>query len=192
MLTSPASALCFETQRRAQRGTSAFVACGQHRTTSSARTGNQQPLFSALHLSRHAARASFARLRGSCRLGAFFYIAMAKLIGFLVHQHIFHGGTPTPNGARPNPSLKRSANGSPPGPVCRAGALASARAWRATVVSRLAHTLGLASPPSQARHRSLKFRGAHRTGRVLSQRSASNSGSYLAVRTRVSHWRGQL
>ena len=44
---------------------------------------------------------------------------------------------------RPNPSLKRSANGSPPGPVGGAVAFSTARAWRATVVSRLAHTLGL-------------------------------------------------
>ena len=49
----------------------------------------------------------------------------------------------SPNAARPNPSLKRSANGSPPGPVQGAGPFSSARAWRATVVSRLAHTLGV-------------------------------------------------
>ena len=42
----------------------------------------------------------------------------------------------------PNPSLKRSANGSPPGPVRGAIAFSTARAWRATVVSRLARTLG--------------------------------------------------
>ena len=43
----------------------------------------------------------------------------------------------------PNPSLKRSANGSTPGPVSGAGAFSTARAWRATVVARLAHTLGI-------------------------------------------------
>ena len=43
---------------------------------------------------------------------------------------------------RPNPSLKRSANGSPPGPVRGAVAFSTARAWRATAVSRLALTLG--------------------------------------------------
>ena len=42
----------------------------------------------------------------------------------------------------PNPSLKRSANGSPPGPVRGAVAFSTARAWRATVGSRLARTLG--------------------------------------------------
>ena len=51
---------------------------------------------------------------------------------------------------RPNPSLKRSANGSPPGPVSGAGAFSTARAWRATVVSRLAHTLGLTKTKSCA------------------------------------------
>ena len=73
----------------------------------------------------------------------------------------------------PNPSLKRSANGSPPGPVGGAGAFSTARAWRATVVSRLAHTLGLACPPSQARHHSLKFNSARSAGQVLSWLSVS-------------------
>ena len=52
-------------------------------------------------------------------------------------------GIPSSHGARPNPSLKRSANGSTPGPVSGAGAFSTARAWRATVVARLAHTLGV-------------------------------------------------
>ena len=69
MLTSAASAPCFETQ---QRGTSAFVAYGKHCTASSDSAGSKQPLFSAHHLSWHSARTSFAKLRGSCRLGAFF------------------------------------------------------------------------------------------------------------------------
>ena len=53
--------------------------------------------------------------------------------------------------ARPNPSLKRSANGSPPGPVGGAVAFSTARAWRATVASRLAHTLGLTKTKPCAR-----------------------------------------
>ena len=128
MPTFTGSSPFFETQRRAQRGTSALVACGQHRTTSTASESNQQPLFSAHHPSWHAARASFAKIRGSCRLGALFYIAGAKLVGFLVHQHKLRGGHPPPNTARPNPSLKRSANGSPPGPVGGAVAFSTARA----------------------------------------------------------------
>ena len=63
--------------------------------------------------------------------------------GFRVLQLGASSGLPALHGARPNPSLKRSANGSPPGPVNGAGAFSTARAWRATVVSRLAHTLGL-------------------------------------------------
>ena len=49
-----------------------------------------------------------------------------------------------PRELMPNPSLKRSANGSPPGPVRGAVAFSSARAWRAAVVARLARTLGVA------------------------------------------------
>ena len=48
-----------------------------------------------------------------------------------------------PRELMPNPSLKRSANGSPPGPVRGAVAFSTARAWRATAGSRLARTLGL-------------------------------------------------
>ena len=47
---------------------------------------------------------------------------------------------------RSNPSLKRSANGRPPGPVWRyavRGTFSPARAWRPAVVARLARTLGL-------------------------------------------------
>ena len=56
--------------------------------------------------------------------------------------------------ARPNPSLKRSANGRPPGPVWRyavRGTFSPARAWRPAVVARLARTLGhtLAAAPLQ-------------------------------------------
>ena len=43
----------------------------------------------------------------------------------------------------PNPSLKRSANGSPPGPVRGAIAFSTARAWRPAAVARLARTLGI-------------------------------------------------
>ena len=48
-----------------------------------------------------------------------------------------------PHELMPNPSLKRSANGSPPGPVRGAVAFSTARAWRPAVVARLARTLGL-------------------------------------------------
>ena len=48
-----------------------------------------------------------------------------------------------PRELMPNPSLKRSANGSPPGPVRGAVAFSTARARRATVVARLARTLGV-------------------------------------------------
>ena len=88
--------------------------------------------------------------------------------GFRVLQLGASSGLPALYGARPNPSLKRSANGSPPGPVRGAGAFSTARAWRATVVSRLACTLGLAFPPPQARHHSLKFSSARSAGQVLS------------------------
>ena len=71
MPTAAGSSPFVEIQQRAQRGTSAFVACGQQRRVSSARAGSKQPLFSAQHLSRHAAQANFAKLRGSCMLGAF-------------------------------------------------------------------------------------------------------------------------
>ena len=94
-------------------------------------------------------------------------------------------GIPSSHGARPNPSLKRSANGSPPGPARGAGAFSTARAWRATVVSRLAHTLGLACPPSQARHHSLRFSSARSAGQVLSRLSASTSGSGAACEARA-------
>ena len=43
--------------------------------------------------------------------------------------------------AWPNPSLKRSANGRPPGPVWRYATFSPARAWRPAVVARLARTL---------------------------------------------------
>ena len=59
-------------------------------------------------------------------------------------------GPPALRGARPNPSLKRSANGSPPGSVRGAVAFSTARAWRATVVARLARTLGLATATASA------------------------------------------
>ena len=62
---------------------------------------------------------------------------------FRVLQLEASSGLPALRGARPNPSLKRSANGSPPGPACGEVAFSTVRAWRATVVSRLAHTLGL-------------------------------------------------
>jgi hypothetical protein len=44
--------------------------------------------------------------------------------------------------ARPNHSLKWSANGLPPGPVCGCGHFSTARAWRQAVVAHLAQTLG--------------------------------------------------
>ena len=121
-----------------------------------------------------------------------FFLAGAKLVGFLVHQHTLHGGHPPQNGARPNPSLKRSANGSPPGPVSGAGAFSTARAWRATVVSRLAHPLGLACPPSQARQRPLRLSSARSAGQVLSGLSASTSGSGLACEAPAPHRSVQL
>ena len=86
-------------------------------------------------------------------------------------------GIPSSHGARPNPSLKRSANGSPPGPVRGAVTFSTARAWRATVVSRLAHTLGLACQPSPHRHRFLRLSGARSAGQVLSWLTVSFSSS---------------
>ena len=44
--------------------------------------------------------------------------------------------------ARPNPSLKRSANSTRPGLAVR-GTFSPARAWRPVVVARLARTLGV-------------------------------------------------
>ena len=97
MPTFSASSPLFWAERRAQIGTKAFVACGQHRTTSSASASNQQPLFSAHHLSWRAAPASFAKPCGSCRLGAFFLHCRARLFGFLVQQHLLRGGLPPQN-----------------------------------------------------------------------------------------------
>ena len=112
--------------------------------------------------------------------------------GFRVLQLGASSGLPAFRGARPNPSLKRSANGSPPGPVGSAVAFSTARAWRATVGSRLAHTLGLACPPSQARHHSLRFSSARSAGQVLSRLSASTSGSGLAREAPAPHCGVQL
>ena len=107
--------------------------------------------------------------------------------GFLEFQLGACSGLPIPNGARPNPSLKRSANGSPPGPVRGERAFSTARAWRATVVSRLAHTLGLACPPLPPRQRFLKLSSARSAGQVLSRLSASTSGSGVACEARAPH-----
>ena len=74
-----------------------------------------------------------------------------------------------PRELMPNPSLKRSANGSPPGPVRGAVAFSTARAWRATVGSRLARTLGSTKTPMReallATRRTCRLPRAARRGR---------------------------
>ena len=63
-----------------------------------------------------------------------------------------------PRELMPNPSLKRSATGSPPGPGRGAVAFSTARAWRATVVAHLARTLGTA----KTAHPSIRVGSSHR------------------------------
>ena len=83
-------------------------------------------------------------------------------------------GLPTSDGARPNPLLKRSANGRPPGPgLAVRGTFSPIRAWRPAAVARLARTLGLACPPSQAHQSSLRLSSARSAGHVLSWLAAS-------------------
>ena len=93
---------------------------------------------------------------------------------------------------RPNPSLKRSANGSPPGPVGGAVAFSTARAWRATVVARLARTLGLACPPLPHRQRCLKLSSARSAGHVLSRLPVSTLGTGAACESRAPRRNVQL
>ena len=181
MPTLAASPPLFGTQRRAQRGRSAFVACAQllilNRGLGPKRISLPLPPRFA------ACRAGRPREASSLTVAgwALLFLCAVKFFAFLVLQHLLRGGHPPQNGARPNPSLKQRANGSPPGPVRGAVAFSTAQAWRATVVSRLAHTLGLACQPLPHRQRFLRLGGARSAGEVLSWLALSFSSSIAGL-----------
>ena len=174
MPTLTGSSPFFKTLRRAQIGASALLPCSQPHIL---RRKRGQSRISFLHPQRFpACRAG--QLRESSSLTAVGCLHFVARPSFLASSYVSTrcaaATHPPPNGARPNPLLKRSANGRPPGPgLAIRGTFSPIRARRPAVVARLAHTLGLACPPSQAHQRSLRLSSARSAGHVLSWLAAS-------------------
>ena len=107
---------------RAQRGSSVFLACGQHRgfgsgfntLTREHRIANQANAPSQEATSDHALRQPICTSQTVLHLHR-----QSRLRSFLPRQARFRPALKQLRGARPNPSFKRSANGRPPGPVWR-------------------------------------------------------------------------